>query len=136
MFNIEFLRCQIEMIPSMQGRCDYIDNGQGAIDLCRENLRMRKQTPSLPFWNYALILLDYSMPKIDGPAAAVEICRLYKEANVECPYIICLTAFTEKIFEEKAKASGMHEFITKPINNARLRKIMRDHHLINQSEAN
>jgi CheY-like chemotaxis protein len=41
-FNIEFLRCQIETIASMQGRCDYIDSGQGAIDLCKENLRMQK----------------------------------------------------------------------------------------------
>lgn len=76
------------------------------------------------------------MPKIDGPATAVEICRMYKEAGMECPHIVCLTAFTEKIFEEKAKAAGMHEFITKPINNARLKKIMRDCHLITQAEAN
>jgi CheY-like chemotaxis protein len=86
------------MIPSMQGRCDYYDNGQGAIYTCRENLRMQKQSPGIPFWNYTLILLDYSMPKIDGPATAVEVCRMYKEAGVELPHIVCLTAFTEKIF--------------------------------------
>ena len=26
-FNVEFLRCQIELIPSMKGRCDYVDSG-------------------------------------------------------------------------------------------------------------
>lgn len=41
-FNIEFLRCQIELIPSMQGSCDYVDNGQAAIDLVAKNLAMLK----------------------------------------------------------------------------------------------
>lgn len=26
-FNIEFLRCQLELIPSLAGRCDYAENG-------------------------------------------------------------------------------------------------------------
>jgi CheY-like chemotaxis protein len=87
---------------------------------------MQKEHPNLSFWSYSLILLDYSMPKKDGPATAVEICKLYKEAGFDVPHIVCLTAFTEKIFEENAKAAGMSEFITKPINNQRLKKIMRE----------
>lgn len=39
-FNIEFLRCQIELIPSMRGRCDYSDCGQTAIDFVKENLKV------------------------------------------------------------------------------------------------
>lgn len=65
----------------MQGRCDYIDSGNGAIDLVKENLRLQKDHPELPFWNYSLILMDYSMPKMDGPTASIEILKLYKEAN-------------------------------------------------------
>jgi len=37
-FNIEFLRCQLEMIPSLAGHCDYVDNGIGAIEMVRKNL--------------------------------------------------------------------------------------------------
>ena len=70
-FNIEFLRCQIELIPSMQGCCDYADHGQAAIDLVANNLKMLKENPTAPKWVYSLILLDYSMPKMDGPATAV-----------------------------------------------------------------
>ena len=77
-FNIEFLRCQIELIPSMQGRCDYVDNGQAAVDLVLENLRIRDLHPELTFWNYSLILLDYSMPNMDGPATAINICKAYE----------------------------------------------------------
>ena len=61
---------------------------------------------------------------------------MYKEAGIDAPHIVCLTAFTDKIFEENAKAAGMNEFITKPINNARLKKIMRECNLITQAEAN
>ena len=34
-FNVEFLRCQLELIPTLQGRCDYVDNGKAAIDHVR-----------------------------------------------------------------------------------------------------
>jgi CheY-like chemotaxis protein len=135
-FNIEFLRCQIELIPSMQGCCDYADHGQAAIDLVANNLKMLKENPTAPKWVYSLILLDYSMPKMDGPTTAMHICDLYKKHGVEIPHIVCLTAFTEKIFEDKARESGMAEFISKPINNAKLKKIMRECNLINQAEAN
>ena len=37
-FNIEFLRCQLELIPTLQGRCDYVYNGLSAIELVRESL--------------------------------------------------------------------------------------------------
>ena len=119
----------------MQGRCDYIDSGQGAIDLVKENLRQLVLHPDLAFWQYSLILMDYSMPNMDGPAATIEICKLYKQANLEPPCIVCLTAFTEKVFEDKALSSGMSEFISKPINNGRLKKIMLECNLINEAEA-
>ena len=30
-FNIEFLRCQLELIPSLTGRADYAENGATAL---------------------------------------------------------------------------------------------------------
>lgn len=32
-FNIEFLRCQLEMIPELEKRCDYAENGATAVRL-------------------------------------------------------------------------------------------------------
>lgn len=109
----------------MQGRCDYADNGQTAIELVSENIRMQKQHPELPYWTYNLILLDYSMPKLDGPSTSRMICQIYRDAGFEVPHIVCLTAFTEKIFEDKAREAGMSEFISKPINNIKLKAVMR-----------
>ena len=38
-FNIEFLRCQLELMPNLQGRCDYADNGHHAVNLVRKTLK-------------------------------------------------------------------------------------------------
>lgn len=67
------------------------------------------------------------MPKMDGPSTAIKICELYaKEKEMygvapPLPHIVCLTAFTEKIFEQRARTAGMKEFVSKPITNARLK---------------
>ena len=37
-FNIEFLRCQLELIPKLAGRCDYVDNGVQAVRLVSESI--------------------------------------------------------------------------------------------------
>ena len=53
------------------------------------------------------------MPNIDGPETAKRIGALY-DHELETsgiappkPYIVCLTAFTEKIFENNARGAGM-----------------------------
>jgi CheY-like chemotaxis protein len=50
------------------------------------------------------------------------------------PYIVCLTAFTEKFIEENARISGMSDFITKPISFARLKQILRKCQLISLAD--
>lgn len=37
-FNIEFLRCHLELIPSVRGRCDYVEGGLSAVKLVKESL--------------------------------------------------------------------------------------------------
>ena len=67
------------------------------------------------------------MPNIDGPETAKRIGALY-DHELETsgiappkPYIVCLTAFTEKIFENNARSAGMQEFVSKPMSSARLK---------------
>lgn len=75
-FNIEFLRCQLELIPTLQGRCDYTNHGAQAIELCEKSLKnCRGEDPYQTY--YKLILLDYSMPDLDGPATAHKILALF-----------------------------------------------------------
>jgi CheY-like chemotaxis protein len=81
------------------------------------------------------------MPQIDGPTTAKRILDLYQQLDESStyvppnPHIVCLTAFTEKIFENKARESGMNEFVSKPITNMRLKQILRDQRLISLADA-
>ena len=118
-----------------------MDNGLSAVELVRDSLRKSRDrhSESTPF--YTLILLDYSMPKMDGPTAAMKIHELFdqeKEAKgwiPTRPHIVCLTAFSEKIFETKARESGMNEFVSKPMSNQKLKQILKEMRLISLSES-
>lgn len=131
----------MELIPSLAGRCDYVDNGLSAIKLVQQTLENVRTGNDATTSYYSLILLDYSMPKIDGPTTASRIMELYKDEKSKngvappLPHTVCLTAFTEKIFEQKARESGMQEFVSKPISNAKLKQILREQRLISLSES-
>ena len=61
---------------------------------------------------------------MDGPTTAAKILELFREKEIRSPirpHIVCLTAFTEKIFENNARDSGMNDFVSKPISNLKLK---------------
>ena len=76
---------------------------------------------------YQLIMLDYSMPDLDGPQVAIRIRELILEnehlGETKVPYICCCTAYAEASFKKKAKAAGMDQFLTKPIQIEELRDL-------------
>lgn len=80
------------------------------------------------------------MPQMDGPTTAREILKLYQAEIDEYgrappkPHIVCLTAFTEKIFENNARDAGMNGFVSKPITNAKLKQILKEQRLISLAE--
>ena len=52
---------------------------------------------------YRIILLDYSMPEMDGPQVAMEIRRILKQSILHLeedrmPYLCCCTAYAEASF--------------------------------------
>lgn len=67
---------------------------------------------------YDLILMDVSMPNMDGLTAAVKI-RSQLCSNQFTP-IVALTAHAESGTEERIRESGMNGYLTKPIRRARL----------------
>ena len=68
---------------------------------------------------YQVILLDYSMPDLDGPQVAQRIRQFYYDNPLltedQVPYICCCTAYREANFKKKAMQAGMDKFLTKPI---------------------
>ena len=64
-----------------------------------------------------LILMDLSLPRMDGWEAAR---RLKADATLARIPIIALSAHAMRSHEERARASGCDEFLTKPIDETRL----------------
>ena len=70
---------------------------------------------------YKLILLDFSMPDIDGPEVARQVRSFLREQST-CeddrlePVICCCTAYSEASFMRQALLAGMNKFLTKPIS--------------------
>ena len=68
---------------------------------------------------YHFILMDIEMPGMDGYETTVRIRKLPNRIRSNVP-IIALTANVFPEDRERAKAVGMDDFLTKPVNSARL----------------
>lgn len=65
-------------------------------------------------FNYALILMDVTMPEMDGFEASRSIRRSEEGKDSQVP-IVAVTALAMKGDREKCLASGMDDYLTKPI---------------------
>lgn len=87
-----------------------VSNCKEAIDA----LRKRK---------FALILMDWRMPEIDGIACTRNIREVDAENGLHTP-IVALTARAMQGDKEKCLAAGMDDYLSKPFTSAQLKEVM------------
>jgi signal transduction histidine kinase/CheY-like chemotaxis protein len=93
--NFELVK---ELLEKTAAKILWVKDGQEAIDTAQDN------------GNIDLILMDISMPKLDGLSAAVAIKKFRKELP-----IVAVTAFAKAEEKEKFLNSGCDDYIAKPI---------------------
>lgn len=74
--------------------------------------------------SFDLVLMDISMPKMDGLEAA-RVIRSGENANIDSTIpIIALTAMVMPTDRQQCLAAGMNAYVTKPANMAKLEEVM------------
>ena len=71
--------------------------------------------------------MDFSMPVCDGPTGSKLIRKVLGLAGIDPedqPIICCVSAYSQKQYQEVAKASGMDEFLIKPVFKIHLHKML------------
>ena len=100
----------------------FANNGKEAVEIY-------KSDPD----KFAAILMDISMPVMDGYQASHFIRNIEDEHDYSAKPIIALTGHALKHDREKCLSAGMSDYIAKPIRQEHLLKKLEDH--LNTSES-
>lgn len=73
--------------------------------------------------SYDLVLMDCQMPEMDGYESTLEIRKFESETGGHIP-IIAMTAFAMKGDKEHCIASGMDDYLKKPVNITELQEMI------------
>lgn len=90
----------------------------------------RTGTQAVDLWKskrYDLVLMDVQMPEMDGLAATRAIRTLEEERGEQPTPIIGLTAHALVADKQKCIDSGMSDYLSKPIDEASLRRVILEH---------
>lgn len=103
--NLVNQKVALRLLEKLDYRAEVVADGQAAV--------VAWQTGK-----FDLILMDCQMPQMDGYEATREIRNL-ENGRCRIP-IVALTAHAMKGDEEKCRAAGMDDYLSKPIDRARL----------------
>lgn len=92
-----------------------VNDGLQAVENFRQNLN-----------HYDLIFMDCEMPNLDGYGATRQIRHIEKSEKIKSTRIVALSAHALKEFEEMGRASGMDDYLTKPINKDELLSLLNE----------
>ena len=97
---------------------------EGAQPLLRESGKEALETLTAAGQDIDVVLMDVQMPELDGCETTVRIRRNPAWANLP---VIALTAGATASEQQRARDSGMDDFLTKPIDPSKLVRVLRRH---------
>jgi len=96
---LQFIGCKVDVVSS----------GRDAVAMVSQH-------------DYNIVLMDCNMPDMNGFEATSEIRRL--EGNKKHTIIVALTANAIKGFREKCLASGMDDYLSKPVRSSKIQEMV------------
>lgn len=100
----------VEILEEYDIQLHLATDGKRAVDIFRDN------------GGFDMVLMDLQLPRLNG----FEATRLIREKDEKIP-IIAQTAYAMHKDKEKAMKAGCNDFITKPVRESELVKIMENH---------
>lgn len=94
------------------------ENGQEALDAYRTAAESQQHRP------FDFILMDISMPVMDGYEATRRIREFEREKGMKPTTVIALTGLASAQAQREAEMAGMDIFLPKPVKFAGLKKLM------------
>jgi len=90
---------------------EVVESGEQAIEAIKDR-------------EFHIVLMDIEMPGMDGYEVTKEIRRVERMNNQDPLNIVALSAHTDVEFKEKARLSGMNEFLSKPVKISDLKALI------------
>lgn len=103
----------LRMLEKLGYDADLANDGLEAVEMVCNN-------------DYDMVLMDIQMPNMDGLTATREIRK--QPADLRQPLIFAMTAHAAKEDRERGLAAGMDDYITKPIQLVKLKKMIQVAH--------
>ena len=100
--TLEMMGCRVVIAKS----------GKGALELCRAH-------------RFDAILMDVQMPEMDGCDTAIRLRQMFEAGEAQACPIIAMTANTRTSDRDRCAASGMDDFVEKPIDQRVLARTLR-----------
>jgi CheY-like chemotaxis protein len=115
LINQKLLRKILLHIGYKESQFEIVEHGKLALEaIATTNLLNNPQIP------YSMLLLDLSMPTMDG----FECCKGIRGLStaIQQPFVCAVTAHATVADQERCTSVGMNAFITKPINIKEIKK--------------